>query len=169
MDAKSLAELGKIKKNLAELDFQMQIFEKSAEIPVNMLICAIPKDYKNREQSINLAFLPVMEDDFKAISLLQIYSVLPFAIPKENINNLKDLFIYLNHRTTIGNFTINENNEIAFRYILAINKFKIIEKDVIQEIVILFNYMIDLFNRHIEAIADGSKSLKQVFNEIDNF
>lgn len=168
MEAKSLAELGKIKDYLSELDFDMHILEKSPDIPVSLLLCIIPKDYKNRERSINFVFFPVSEDDLKSISLLQIYSVLPGINTTKNIDKIKDLFIFINQRTSIGSFSLNENNEIAYRYILVLNKFKLFEKDFIQEVTTLYNFMLDLFSHHIEAVAYGSKTLENVIKEIEN-
>ena len=167
MEAKSLVELRQIKEHLTELKYNSVLIEKSKVFPINVLVCHLPKDNKERERNLSFGFMPVEENSFRKLSLLQLHLVLPEFEFKTNINDINLFITYLNQVTTIGSFSINHKKEIALRYIYTMPKYDLPDKGVIKELTQLFLLNVNVFGTKIEELALGNISLEDAMNQIN--
>lgn len=164
----SLIELKHIKQYLNdEVGLQSELLEKSEAYLVNILIVMLGEDSQKRQRSSNLIFLPVKDDDFSNISLLQYYSQLPFEVISEFRDTTIKFINHLNEKTSIGNFGVTVDGNIYLRYIYSIPKNEIIRKETFVETFQLLMFMQEIFCNLIEEVATGVKSYDDAVIELE--
>jgi hypothetical protein len=79
---------------------------------------------------------------------------------------LKDALLHINHRTDLGNFSINNGSEVAIWYVYPISKKNGISPSQFAEVLSLFLITLDLFSVKLRDFANGSMSLDDILNDI---
>ena len=161
-ETKNLAYLEVFKSYFSGIS---QLFEKSNEMPLSVLVLVLNKDSKGRDRTLNLSFLPFGDSDFNQINPLQFYSVLPFNYNgnREDVNNL---ILKLNQFSSIGGFSLNNNNEIILRYIHCIPRYEIYQKESLEEVINLFVKNMDVLGSKIESCINGNLTSEEIISNL---
>jgi hypothetical protein len=167
IEAKQLAVLQSLKDYFLESGVATHLLEKSETLPVSVLVVVIGRDFKDRERTINFAFLPVREDDFQHVSGLQFFSTLPNVEYNPEDKGIAELLLTINHKTALGNYSYTAGKEIALRHIHFMPKFGITPKEEFIEVAMLFKQMLDLFGPKIEAYTEGVRSLRDTMIDLN--
>jgi hypothetical protein len=167
IDNSDLQQLTIAKRTIEEVfQLETQLMEPSDFINISTLICILPKGPVMLERNMNLTFLPFAENDTEEIKLLQFFSILPGTTMDVVDEKLKDALLHINHRTALGNFSINNGSEIAIRYVYPISKNNGISPSQFAEVLSLFLITLDLFSVKLRDFANGSMSLDDILNDI---
>ncbi len=166
--AMNTLDLIAVKNLLSEVGIDSHLIEQSEAMPLTTLIVAIDQDSQNRERTINFSFIPLPDDIFPNVKLLQLYFELPFIFEQNVQSNLETLLLSINLTLPLGNFGIREKKSIYFRYSHALPKYEVISqrKESLIDITKLTIYALDSQTELIEQVATGQKTLDQVMAEI---
>jgi len=167
LNKRHLIELGFIKEYLEEIDFKTTILEKSEKnIPFSTLVSVIGKDYKNLERIVNLNFIPTYKELTENILVLQILSVVFCEFKVENKRSVEKILNTINSQLIVGTYSLNEKNQIIFRYIYIVPISGKISKNEFIDTLMLFSYMQELYNDIIESVAIGDKKLYEALEDL---
>jgi len=155
--------LNELKGYLEQIDVASTILESSVEIPHNILVAITTK-----QDSVNIMYVPIAENQFEDIRLFQLYSLVINKIVTERKEDLLLLVNELNNRCAIGSFFINELSEFGFKYVYPISRVDTPSKSSFVDIFSVFlNSMMSFKELIIEtnngtiSIADAIKKLSK--------
>lgn len=148
--------LEQIKEILKENSINSNLIESSLFNPYNVLVTTID------DLNFNIMFLPVEEDFFQHIRLLQHYTIILNEIPKEiELNKLINAF---NNQIPLGFFYITDENELCFKYVISIPRFDPVNANQYGEMfMIMQQSVVELKNKFLQFIS-GHLSFEQVVN-----
>ena len=137
--------LEQIKEILKENSINSNLIESSLFNPYNVLVTTID------DLNFNIMFLPVEEDFFQHIRLLQHYTIILNEIPKEiELNKLINAF--------------NNQNALCFKYVISIPRFDPVNANQYGEMfMIMQQSVVELKNKFLQFIS-GHLSFEQVVN-----
>lgn len=164
LDPQYLAQIKSITDEVFGLE--SQIIEPSEFTSISTLICLLPKGQVMLDRTMSLIFLPFNDKEMQEIKLLQFFSILPGTTMTTVSEELKDALLHINHRTAIGNFSLHDGSEIAFRYVLPIAKNANIDKAIFAESMALYLLTLDLFSVKMRDFLNGTLSLESILKEI---
>jgi hypothetical protein len=167
ISAKTYMDLANLEEHLNDMGLKTQLIERSEKYALNVLLALIEPDSKNRERVINFTFVPVGDDQLDYISLLQFYTNYSFDLNTNYRDDLVKALAVINTKLPFGCISVNENNQVFFRYVHVRQKFEVMDRDAIQELVALYQFAIDIFAPLIEDIATGAKNYEQAIVEIE--
>jgi hypothetical protein len=165
VQARHYADLDQIRRYMEEIGLQARLLESSEEVPLNILSVGLDHSFPDRELILNFNFLPFLEEELDYIKLLQFYSIMPCEI-KCNTDALKEFLLVVNGSLALGSFGLNNNNDVYLRYVLAAPKKKPINQDEIIEVVLIFNYTINIYGGLIMKLAEGELDLPSALDEL---
>jgi len=165
VDARHLAGLKEVLQYVEAIGLPAKLIKKDEETPFSALFVQLEKDFKARDRIINFTFLPFWEEELDHISLLQMYSILPCDNPV-NLETLEKLLLAINSQLSIGHLGINNNNQIYLRYVYSINKSSPVSQGEISEVILLFNYILDVYGDIIDNAAAGEKDFDTALAEL---
>lgn len=162
-----LAELGTIKRYMDEIEIEAVLLKRDAAFPLHTLVINVEEDHRGRQRSASLNYLPINNEDFEFIHLLQFYTVLLFDYEKRYKDDLQKLLFFINRLTAIGDFNFKDETEIDFRYVYTASTQEIIPQAEISETVFLFALMLDMYAEWIEDVGTGKKTYNEVIDELN--
>jgi hypothetical protein len=151
-----------------EVGLKTTLLEKSELIPLTTLGVEIDPDDSKRERNIFMSFIPLPEEVFEDIKLLQFHTELPFTGLKKSQTGLEALFNFINLNSPIGTFGLNDDYKISLRYIHTINKFESLSntKSVLIDLLKFLIFTMDTYSDSIELVANSIKSSEEVLKEL---
>jgi hypothetical protein len=155
--------LSQIKDYLQQLPLSVEVMEASDLIPLNLLLISDPV-----HGSSNLMYVPLPEDHFQEIRLMQLYSLI---IPSINPEKKEDLFYLINEinaKLPIGSISVNKMAELGFKFIFPVPRFEIPKEHQFIEIFTLYRNSLICFKDIINQFTNGSLSLKQVLAKLED-
>ena len=164
--ARHLDRLNEIKKFLEELKFEVSVIEKNDQVPLSTLVTVAGKDSKEMPRILNLNLIPTSKEVVESIDLLQVVTFLNYDVVQESKNSVEKLLLAINSRTAVGDFFIDENNKIIFRYVYVSPMSSNFVKEVVIEMLMLFVYMVEIFDPIIGPVARGEKALGAALKEL---
>lgn len=153
--------LFELKNYLEQINVASSFLESSVDLPYNILVAVTPA-----QASINIMYVPIPEDHFEEIRLLQLYSLVITNIVAERKIDLLILINELNNRCAIGSFFINERSEFGFKYIYPISRFDIPQKSSFIDIFSLFLNSMMSFRDLIIQVNNGTLLLDDAFKKL---
>jgi hypothetical protein len=135
---------------------QTEFIESSVLNSYDSLICVLPNNLQFKDRMINFMFIPFEPEDQQQVKLLQFYSIIPFKNVISIDEKIKDILLFLSHRTLIGNFSINDNSEIAYRYILPISINNGLSSSEFKEILKMYMAMLELISYKVDEYRKGA-------------
>jgi hypothetical protein len=147
---------------LAKISIPSTLIEATAEIPFNILVAVT-----SEQVSVNIIYVPLPEDHFNDIRLMQLYSLLIQKVSSDKRNDLLTLVNELNNRCPVGSFFINEKIELGFKYIFPLARFDMPKEGSLIEIFTLYLNSLMSFRDTIIKVSDGTLSLKDALKELD--
>lgn len=166
--AMSDLDLIALKNLLDDINIPAQFLPLAPELPLSTLIITLDKDYQNRDRRLSCSFIPLPDDVFPDVKLLQHYTELSMPVPEATQGTLEALLLAINLTLPIGNFGINKSRDLYFRYVYTLPKFEMMaqRKEVLIEILKLISYALDANTELIEQVASGAKSAEQAISEL---
>jgi hypothetical protein len=150
--------LNQIKDILEDNSITSTLIESSSYIPYNVLVSTID------EINFNTMYLPVEEDLFRSIRLLQHYATILEEIPKELEIEINDLIKAHNKQIPLGFFYVTDENELSFKYVISIPRFDPINADQYGEMfMVLQQSVIQIKNKFLQFIS-GELTFEQALN-----
>lgn len=161
-------DLISIQNIINETGLKTAMLEKSELVRLSTLGIEIDTDESNRARSIFLSFIPLPEDVFDNIKLLQFHTEMPFHGLKKSKAELEALFNFININSPIGTFGLNDDYKISLRYIHTLNKFDSLSEkgQTILEILKFLIFTMDTYSDPIELAANSIKSSDEIIKEL---
>jgi hypothetical protein len=161
-------DLLSIQNILNETGLKTSLLEKSELIPLSTLGVEIDPDESNRKRSIYMSFIPIPEEVFDNIKLLQFHTEMPFHGFKNSQSGLESLFNFININSPIGTFGLNDDYKISLRYIHTLNKFDSLSEKgpALLKILKFLIFTMDTYSDPIELVANSMKESNEVINNL---
>jgi hypothetical protein len=163
INARDQLFLEQVKEYFLSQSINGSVLQAGTEIPHNIYLGQLP-DYG----TVNVMYIPLQEDHFDDIRLLQFYAP---VISEADPSKRSDLLVLLNEANftcPLGSFSINDKNEIGFKYVFPVNRFEIMEEQPFLEI---FNVYLDCLTSVRDAIMNlngGNISVKEAIAKLGN-
>ena len=155
--------LYEIKDYLENVQIASTLLEASEEIPFNILVAVT-----GEQASVNIMYVPIPEDHFEDIRLIQLYALIIRTIDESRKNDLLMLLNELNNRCAVGTFFINEQLELGFKYIFPINRFELPkESSFIQTFTLYLNSLLSLIDLTVQ-VNNGSLALEEALKLLNS-
>jgi hypothetical protein len=151
------AELERFSELLSEDAYQTEL-AAAAKLPYDALVVRIETFAEpNRVWSMELSFLPGLEDELKDVSILQCYVALANYTAGANSASLERLIIEVNAKLPIGAFgLLNQPRVIFFKHnALLPNDDPAASDRIVHELVPLTSYLLSTFSDPLIKIATG--------------
>lgn len=161
-------DLLSIQNILNDAGLKTTLLEKSDLIRLSTLGVEIDPDESNRKRSIYMSFIPLPEEVFENIKLLQFHTEMPFHGLKNSQTGLEALFNFINVNSPIGTFGLNDDYKISVRYVHSMNKFQSLSEtgSLILELLKFLIFTIDTYSDPIELVANSVKDADGVIKEL---
>lgn len=161
-------DLISIQNILNDTGLKTTLLEKSELIRLTTLGVEIDPDESNRKRSIFMSFIPLPEEVFADIKLLQFHTEMPFHGLQKSQAGLEALFNFININSPIGTFGLNDDYKISVRYIQTLNKFDSLSQlgPQLIEILKFLIFTLDTYTDPIELVANSIKESKDVIREL---
>lgn len=153
INAKDQLFLEQVKGYLASQSINGAVVEAGSEVPNNLYLGELPE-----YGTVNIMYIPLPEDHFENIRLLQFYAPVVSEVDLTKGSDLLTLLNEANFICPVGAFSISGKNEIGFKYVFPVNRFDIMEE---QPFLDIFNLYLECLLSMRGAIADlnGGKTL----------
>ena len=161
-------DLLSIQNILNDTGLKTTMLEKSEVIRLSTLGIEIDPDESNRKRSIFTSFIPLPEEVFDNIKLLQFHTEMPFRGHESSREGLEALFNFINLNSPIGTFGLNDENKISVRYIHSLNKYQNLSEtgSLILELLKFLIFTMDTYSDAIELVANSLKEAGDVIKEL---
>ena len=153
--------LYEIKDYLERISVAGTVLESSRDLEFNILL-AVTAD----QSAVNIMYVPAPEDQFEEMRLLQFHSLLTANISSIHKEGLLNLLNELNNLNLFGNFSINAEGQLSYKYIFPITRFDVPKEAIIQEIFTLFHRALTKFKPLLLGINDGKLSLQDAVTQM---
>jgi hypothetical protein len=159
-------DLHNVKKILDEMNLNNHLIERSEKMPISSIVLNYISTNKS-EFDIGIAFVPLPENIFSNIKILQIF----YEIPGTELNLKENLSLELTNRInyllTIGSFGLREK-KITYRYCHTMPLFLNIyeKKNSIVELISMILTYIDSFEKPIIDVINGTIGIDEMINTI---
>jgi hypothetical protein len=150
--------LNQIKDILNENSINSTLIESSLYIPYNVLVATID------ETNFNIMYLPIEEDYFRNIRLLQHYAILVENIPKELKIEISELINAHNNQIPLGFFYVTDENELSFKYVITIPRFDPINPDQYGEMFMILQQSVNQIKNKFLQFINGKLTFNQAIN-----
>jgi hypothetical protein len=164
--AKYEAELGYIERYLSEADYACTLLERSDDIPMPVLIAALPKDEAGRDRFFNFVFVPVEQEELTTLEFLQIYCQIPFKISPAYRAATEKFLFYANDTIVIGHAGLDADGTPNLRYILSKEQFRMIDQALIAELTQVMHFILDKVSPLVEQVGTGRLSPEKALEQL---
>ena len=153
--------LAQIKAYLKDLPLSAEVLEASELIPYNLLLIIDPIN-----GSSNLMYVPLPEDHFQEIRLMQLYSLIITTIIPERKTDLFYLINEINAQLPIGTISVNKMAELGFKYVFPVSRFKLPDEENFIELFNLFHDCMVNFKDLLNSLNNGTIGLADAMSRL---
>ncbi len=150
-----------IKDYLEKINVQATVAEASEQVPLNILFAATQNDV-----SVNIMYVPLPEDHFTEIRLLQFYSLISMNTSEEKKQDLLVLLNELNNQSPLGTFVLSGAGELGFKYIFPVSRFELPKEEPFQETFTLYVNCLTGLRNVIIHVNNGDLSINDALKDI---
>ncbi|MES2004826.1 MAG: hypothetical protein V4450_09920 [Bacteroidota bacterium] len=161
LNLKDQQVLYQIKEYLEKIEVDSTVLEASEQLPMNILV-AVTRELV----TVNIMYVPLPEDHFTEIRLLQQYTLIVEKVAADRKDDLLVLLNELNAQSPLGSFSINEKNELGFKHIYPVSRFDIVAEDPFLEIFSLYLNCLMGFRNVIIHVNNGELSLPDAMKDV---
>lgn len=161
INLKDQLALAQVKGYLKNLPLSAEVLEASDLMPYNIMLITDPL-----KGSSNLMYVPLPEDHFQEIRLMQLYSLIIPAINPERKTDLFYLINEINALLPIGSISVNKMAELGFKYIFPVSRFNLPEEETFIEIFNLFQDSLVNFRDLLSRLNEGSIGLADAMSTL---
>ena len=109
-------------------------------------------------------------NDIRTLSyFLQLYYEFPFEYNSKYELPLLKYFNAANLLQPLGSFGVKDDQKFYFRYILIIGKDDDLKKDVVLDTLMMFEYLIDIYEDQIDGLNSGQLTLEAALQELNDY
>lgn len=116
IQAKEWVELEQMKSFLDKMGLPSLARPQSDQNPVNLLSIQL-----SGQMHLHIIFIPLTEDTFSQVSLLQFFAQIKEGINSKDLSTLL-LLNRINEKLPLGAFLVNADDELVYKYVLAKEK-----------------------------------------------
>lgn len=154
--ARVSAELSLLDAALGE-HYPTRVVEAGDELPVPSLLVSFDRDEEGRDRILAVSFLPLPDDDLPSTNLLQFYVRLPFDVPSEHRGDVLQAATLVNAAMAVGHFAVRDD-ELYYRYVLASPSGRVVDADLLRDLLPLLEFHQQHFGDYLEGVAVGEVS-----------
>ncbi len=162
-------ELGNIEQMLKSFDVPCSLIARSELVPISAIYVPMEPDDQKRDRGYGLSFVPMDEDDMENSSLLQLYYEFPFEFNSKFELPLLRYINAMNLLQPLGNFGIKDDQKFYFRYILIVGKDDDLNKDMLLDTLMMFEYLISIYEDQIDGLNSGQLTLEAALEELNDY
>lgn len=159
-------DLQNIKSILDELKSDSRLIEKSERMPISSIVWNVATSDKAVTEVV-LAFIPLPEDVFGDIKILQFFCEIPGT--PQNLNEVLALSLTnrLNYVVSIGSFGLRENR-ITFRccHTMPIFTDVLNEKESISDILNMIMLYLETFRNPMIKVLEGTMTTDEMMSAL---
>ena len=161
------ADLYSVKKIADEFGYKTELFEQSKGIAYPVLSVISGKDkYKNPVQ-LTFMFYPI-DKEMPNSNLLQVFTQMGFEIEDGEASGFHAVLPIINNRLPIGHFSLLEGiNKVQFRYVHTFPKMEALQKDNVNDIIVMSNYIVVLFAEVLFELANGKLLVHEAIAKVN--
>ena len=161
LNLKDQQVLYEIKDYLTNIGVESAVLESSEQLPVNILVAVTQE-----QVSVNIMYVPLPEDHFNEIRLLQLYSLVVTNVDAARKKDLLELVNELNNQSPFGSFAINEKGELGFKYIYPVSRFEMPKEEPFQETFDLYLNCLMGFRNVVIHVNNGELPLQDALKDV---
>ena len=159
-----ITEIGirQVKRILDDLELTSRLIEKSDKMPISSIILNFNSSAINIDVAI--AFIPLPEDIFPDVKILQFFYEFPEIVVDSNENLSLELTNRINYLLPIGSFGLKDK-KITYRYchLMPIFSNLLEQKDSIKDLIKLIALYTEIFQEPIENVLKGTLGINEMF------
>ena len=159
-------DLLNVKKILDDLKLTSHLIEKSEKMPISSIILNYNSSY-NSNIDISLAFVPLPENVFPDIKILQIFYEIPGTQALQNETLSLELTNRINYLLSVGCFGLKDQ-KITFRccHVMPIFSNLLDQKNSITDLIKMVAMYIETFEKPIINVINGTQSIDEMLNSL---
>lgn len=161
-----ITEIGlrQVKKILDDLNLTSRLIEKSDKMPISSIILNFNFS-DNSNIDIAIAFIPLPENLFPDVKILQFFYEFPEVVEDKNKNLSLELTNRINYLLPIGSFGLKDK-KITYRYcnVMPIFSNLLDQKDSINDLIKLIALYTETFKEPINNVIKGTLSIDEMFH-----
>jgi hypothetical protein len=158
---KHRSDLDRFSDLLSQEAYQTQLAPAAGDVPYDTLLVRIESfEKENRLWTLELSYLPGLEDELDDVSILQCYVALSDQTSEDNRTGLERLILKINAKLPIGNFGLLDNPSVLFFKHNAFlpNDNPVVSYRIVRELVPMTSYLLGTFSAPLIKIATGEKT-----------
>lgn len=158
------AALERFSELLAGEAYQTRLLTSADGVPYDTLLVRIETfEQENRVWSLELSFLPGLENDLEDVSILQCFVALSDRISEAHRPSLNILILKINAKLPIGGFGLLDDPRMLFfkHNALLANDNDEANFRVVRELVAMTTYLIATFSEPLRLVAAGQKTYEE--------
>jgi hypothetical protein len=155
-------DLRQVKRILDDLELTTRLIEKSDKMPISSIILNFNSSDINIDVAI--AFIPLPEDIFPDVKILQFFYEFPEIVVDSNENLSLELTNRINYLLPIGSFGLKDK-KITYRYchLMPIFSNLLDQKDSIKDLIKLIALYTETFKEPINNVMKGTLGIDEMF------
>lgn len=155
-------DLRHVKRILDDLELTSRLIEKSDKMPISSIILNFNSSAINIDVAI--AFIPLPEDIFPDVKILQFFYEFPEIINNTNENLSVELTNRVNYLLPIGSFGLKDK-KITYRYchLMPIFSNLLDQKGSIKDLIKLIALYTETFKEPINNVMNGTLGIDEMF------
>jgi hypothetical protein len=160
-----ITEIGlrQVKRILDDLKLTSHLIEKSDKMPISSIILNFNSS-DNSNIDIAIAFIPLPENLFPDVKILQFFYEFPEIVVNSNENLSLELTNRINYLLPIGSFGIKDK-KITYRYchVMPIFSNLLDQKDSIKDLIKIIALYTETFLEPINNVMNGTLGIDEMF------
>ncbi len=161
LNIKDQQVLYQIKEFLETISVDSTVIESSAQLPINILLAVTPELV-----TVNIMYVPLPEDHFTEIRLLQHYTLVVEKVIEERKTDLFRLLNEMNNQSPLGSFGVNDKGELGFKYIYPVSRFDMLKEDPFLETFSLYLNCLMGFRKTIINVNNGTLPVEDALKDV---
>lgn len=166
---KHRGELERFVELLEREAYQVQLVPAAGNVPYDTLLVKLHLfEIQNRVWWLELSYLPGLEDDLDAVSILQCFLSLSEHTSEDNRSGLERLIGKVNAKLPIGGFGLLDNPRVLFfkHNAMLPNDNHDASLQIVHELVAMIGYLIGVFSEALIKTATGEKTAEEALSEM---
>ena len=158
------AELDRFRDLLSKEGYQTQLLAAQDGAPYDTLLVRIESfEEENRLWSLEISFLPGLENELDDVSILQCFVALSNQLSEDHRPSLNHLIVTINGKLPIGGFGVVDNPKMFFfkHNAMLPNDNDAVSYKILRELIPMTTYLITTFSEPLTKVATGQKTVEE--------
>ncbi len=163
------AELERFRDLLSKEGYQTQLLAAPDGVPYDTLLVRIESsEEENRIWSLEISFLPGLENDLDDVSILQCFVALSNQLFEDHRPSLNHLLVTINGKLPIGGFGVADNPKMLFfkHNAMLPNDNDAASYKIFRELIPMTTYLITTFSEALIQVATGHRTIEKAIADM---